>query len=146
MAELSIFNRTTQKTMEIIKLVQDEANIDDQHKAFQALRITLNTLRDRIPPDEAADLGAQLPNLLAGFYYEGWKPSTTPNKDRRKEDFLNRVREYLNEADPQLDAEHCVRCVFTVLRDIISKGEIEDILKTLPSELRDLWSTPKVNQ
>lgn len=146
MAELSIFNRTTQKSMELIQRVQEEANIEDTHNAFQAMRATLKALRDRIPMEEAVDLGAQLPNLIAGFYYEGWKPSSTPNKDRSQQEFLDRIRDYISEVDPQLDAEHSVRGVFRVLYEEISEGEIEDILKTLPSELRQLWPEQKINK
>lgn len=142
MSELAVFQSTTQKSMEFVKRVQQEANIEDPHKAFQAMRATLTTLRDRIPIEEAVDLGAQLPNLIAGFYYEGWKPSATPTKERDLNEFLDPIREYLSEVDPQLDAEHSARGVLQVLSEIISEGEIEDIMKTLPAEIRSLWPEP----
>lgn len=149
MGELAVFSRTTQKSMEIVKRVQEETNIDDPHKAFQAMKVALQTLRDRIPVEEAVNLGAQLPNLVAGFYYDGWKPAATPTKERTLQDFLDNIREYLSQVDPQLDAEHTVRGVFKVLTNIVSEGEIEDILKTLPREIRELWpqtAEEKVNK
>lgn len=139
MAELSIFTKTTQKSMELVKRVQKEAHLDDEHKAFQAMRATLKALRDRIPVEEAADLGAQLPILITGYFYEGWKPAATPTKERTQQEFLDRIRDYLPELNTQIDAEHAARSVFKVLQEVISEGEIEDILKTLPEELRTLW-------
>lgn len=139
MAEVSIFAKTTQKSMEMIKRVQEETHIEDERKAFQALRATLKALRDRITVEEAANLGAQLPNLIAGYYYEGWRPAATPKKDRSQEEFLDRIRKYLSDLNYELDAEHSARGVFRVLQKEISEGEIEDILKTLPEELRELW-------
>lgn len=142
MAELSIFAKTTQKSMEMIKHVQEETHIEDEHNAFQVMRAALKALRDRIPVEEAVNLGAQLPNLIAGYYYEGWKPAATPKKDRSKQEFLDRIRDYLPDMNIQIDAEHSARGVFKVLRKEISEGEIEDILKTLPEELRELIPEP----
>lgn len=146
MAELSIFAKTTQKSMEIIKRVQEEAHIEDEHNAFQAMRATLKALRDRIPVEEAVNLGAQLPNLIAGYYYEGWKPSATPKKDRTQQEFLDRIRDYLPDMNTQIDAEHAARGVFKVLREVVSEGEIDDILKTLPEELRELFPEYEVTR
>jgi hypothetical protein len=41
--------------------------------------------------DAVAALGAQLPMLVRGFYYEGWHPSGKPLKDRKKSEFLAHV-------------------------------------------------------
>lgn len=146
MGKLSVFDRTTQKSEILVNKVQKYTNIEDSHKAFQAMRVSLQALRDRIPTEEAVHLGAQLPNLIAGFYYDGWKPSSTPTKERTLQEFLNPIREQLNEIDPQLDAEHSVRGVFRVLNEVVSEGEIEDILKALPAELRELWPEQEVTK
>jgi uncharacterized protein (DUF2267 family) len=136
---LSVFDSTMQKTMKFINEVNEKADIQDEHKAFQALRATLHTLRDRLPVNEAVHFGAQLPRLLAGFYYEGWKNPTEPTKDRSKDAFLSHIREYMQDVDPVLNAEHLARVVFSVLNDKVSKGEIDDIQRALPEELRELW-------
>ncbi len=38
--------------------------------------------------DEVAQLGAQLPMLVRGIYYEGWDPSNKPLRGRHKRDFM----------------------------------------------------------
>ena len=64
----------------------------DKADAYKALRAVLQTLRDRLPMQEAVHFGAQLPMLLRGLYYEGWKPAQTPIKMSREE-FLQAVGE-----------------------------------------------------
>jgi uncharacterized protein (DUF2267 family) len=46
----------------------------NKHRAFQALRVTLLTLRDYLTIDEVNHLGKQLPIWLAAYYYVGWQP------------------------------------------------------------------------
>jgi uncharacterized protein (DUF2267 family) len=48
-------------------------------------------VRDRIGPENAVHLGAQLPMLIRGFYYEGWHFAGTPAKLRHMDDFLDYV-------------------------------------------------------
>lgn len=146
MGKLSVFDRTTQKSEMLVSKVQEHTNIEDPHKAFQAMRVIIQALRDRIPMEEAVHLGAQFPNLIAGYYYDGWKPSSTPTKERTLQEFLTPIRDQLQEIDPQLDAEHSVRGVFRVLNEVVSEGEIDDIIKALPSELRELWPEQEVKK
>jgi uncharacterized protein (DUF2267 family) len=63
----------------------------NRHKAYLALRATLHALRDRLTVEEVAQLGAQLPTLIRGFYYEGWDPTGKPLRVRHKEQFLARL-------------------------------------------------------
>jgi uncharacterized protein (DUF2267 family) len=111
---------------------------EDRHEAYLALRGVLHALRDRLQADEAVQLGAQLPMLVRGFYYEGWKPSSTPKRERRREQFL----QHIHEAFPrglEIDAEGIARAVFAVLAGRVSDGEIEDVKGMMPEELRELW-------
>jgi uncharacterized protein (DUF2267 family) len=139
MTSLEIFNTTLQKTNEWLDEITYELALDDRHTAYVALRGTLHALRDRLPVEEAAHFGAQLPMLVRGFYYEGWRPAREPIKMHR-EDFLLRVEEQLTGGTAQqLDSEAVVRAVFQVLSRRISKGEIGQVEQTLPKDLRDLW-------
>jgi uncharacterized protein (DUF2267 family) len=111
---------------------------EDQHKAYLALKATLHALRDRLTVAETAHLGAQLPMLIRGFYYEGWNPAGKPVKERHAEEFVAHVRDDLKK-DEAMHAEQIVRGVFRMLAKRVSEGEIEDIKHVLPPELRALW-------
>jgi uncharacterized protein (DUF2267 family) len=60
----------------------------DPERAYHALRSVLHALRDRLHPDEAAGLAAQLPLLLRGSFYEGWHPAGKPVRSRSAGELL----------------------------------------------------------
>jgi uncharacterized protein (DUF2267 family) len=133
-----VFDKAVQQAHGWIKDLMYELNLEDSAKTYQMLRVTLHTLRDRILPHEAVHLGAQLPMLLRGSYYDGWKMSKKPLKLKTKEELFAHIKESYNVPLP-VDAELLVRAVFKLLRHRVSTGEIEDIEATLPEKLRELW-------
>lgn len=135
---LPVFEHTLARTNEWLSDVAVALDTDDQHRAYQALRATLHALRDRITPEEAAQLGAQLPLLLRGTFYEGWHPAHKPLKERHVEQFLDHIHVDI----PDADAEEIARAVFGVLNVRVSAGEIEDVVGVLPAGVRDLWPEP----
>lgn len=135
---LEIFNPTLQKTHTWLKELMEELDWQDEHKAYLALRAVLQVLRDRLTVEEAAQLGAQLPMLIRGFYYEGWRPTGKPTKERHQEEFLAHVKNFFKN-DDRVIPERLVRAVFKVLARRVTKGEIEDIKHVLPRELEGLW-------
>ncbi len=132
------FGRTVQKTNEWLGELRKDLGWDDQHKTYSGLRAVLHTLRDRLTVEEAVELGAQLPMLVRGFYYEGWRPAGKPLKERHRDEFLARVERELGRRQGQ-DVEPLVRAVFRLLDHRITAGEIEDIKGILPREVRTLW-------
>ena len=136
---LEIFDTTLQKTHVWLNEVMQELGWEDERpRAYQALRTVLHALRDRLTVEEALHLGAQLPMLIRGFYYEGWKPTGKHVKGRHKEEFLAPIKDCFRN-DESIDPEEIVRAVFRVLSQRITEGEIEDIKHLLPPELRGLW-------
>jgi uncharacterized protein (DUF2267 family) len=115
-----------------------ELGSQDRHLAYVALRATLHALRDRLTIEEAVHLGAQLPMLIRGFYYEGWTLSGKPGREHRA-GFLSAVRECFG-PDVALDPERVARAVLKVLAHHVTAGEIEDVKQLLPKDLRDLWT------
>ena len=89
---LDAFDTTLQKTAVWLKEIMAEFGSKDRHLAYLALRATLHALRDRLTVEEAVHLGAQLPMLVRGFYYEGWTPSGKPVKVK-KAGFLVAIRD-----------------------------------------------------
>jgi uncharacterized protein (DUF2267 family) len=107
-------------------------------KAYLALRTVLHTLRDRLTAEEAIQLAAQLPVLIRGSYYEGWKLKRKPVKERHKEEFLEHVKTAFKD-DVTVDPERVTRAVLRVLDRRTSAGEIKDVKHMLPKSLRKLW-------
>ena len=134
-----IFDGTLQKTQ--IWLNELMAELDwkgKPEKSYFALRTVLHALRDRLTVEEAVQLGAQLPMLVRGFYYEGWTLKGKPHKERHKQDFLDHVRDAFKD-DVTVRPESVVRAVFRVLERHTSDGEIEDVKHSLPKAILELW-------
>ena len=137
--DVEMFDNTLQKTNGWLKDLSNELDWENRQKTYLALRAVLQVLRDRLPVEEVAQLGAQLPMLVRGFYYEGWDPTGKPLKERHKDDFLRHIEVHFRNED-LIDPEKVVRAVFKLLTKRISEGEIEDVKHILPAELRRLWT------
>jgi len=68
---LDVFDRTVQAANLWLKELMDALGWDDRYQAYEGLRTTLHALRDRLTLEEMAQLGAQVPLLIRGVYYEG---------------------------------------------------------------------------
>jgi uncharacterized protein (DUF2267 family) len=134
---LEVFDRTIHKTNIWLKDLMEILGCTDRQEAYAALRATLHALRDRLTIEETAQLAAQLPMLIRGFYYEGWDPTGKPLKDRHRDEFLARIQRELERYE--IEPEQVARAVFQVVANRISEGEIEDVEHVLPREIRDLW-------
>lgn len=134
------FGKTKQKADEWLNELAADLFLEDRAKALTALRGGLHALRDRLTPDEAVQLGAQLPMLIRGLYYEGWTPRDTPIKVRTKDGFLELVQRPFHPSDPTLDPESVARAVLDLLSRHVSAGEIEDVKRILPKPIEALWS------
>ncbi len=136
MTGLDTFDRTIHRTNQWMHELMELLGWRDKHKAYIAMKATLHALRDRMTVDEVAQLGAQLPMLVRGFYYEGWDPSDKPLKERHKTQFLARIAREFAEYDPEAVA----RAVFQVLLRHVSEGELDEVKHLMPSELQELWA------
>lgn len=137
MTGLDAFDTTLQESNVWLKDIMDEEGWKDRRRAYKALRSVLHLLRDRLPVGEVAQLGAELPMLIRGIYYEGWEPSKNPRK-RTREAFLSYVAENFQN-DPDINPEEVIKGVFFVISSHVSEGEIKDIKNSLPSDLKRLW-------
>lgn len=135
---LAVFDETVQLSNVWLNELMHELDWDDKPRTYRMLRATLHALRDRLTPHEAVHLGAQLPMLLRGVYYENWHMKDAAPAERTKEAFFDHVYAKLR-GDPAMDAEEPVREVFKLLARKISPGEIEDVKNILPAEVRALW-------
>ena len=139
---LESFDRTLQDTHIWLNELMEALHTDDRQRAYQTLKAVLHGLRDRLTPEEAVQLGAQLPMLVRGFYYEGWRLSDVPVRVRSRDDFLEHMRDHLKEVyrqDPGFSVEQAVEAVFAVISRHVTAGEIGDVLQQLPTDVLDMW-------
>jgi len=136
-----VWDKTLAKSNEWLKELGAELGWQDANAILLALRSVLHALRDRLPPNEAADLAAQMPLLIKGVFFDGWRPSATPVKVRTRGEFINMVMQPLARGFPQPDPDRVIRAVFRLLAEHVSEGEIRDVRLVLPAELAEFWPT-----
>src|SRR3954471_18773404 len=96
---LDVFDRTIHLTNAWLDEMM-EVLPDDKQLAWHALGAVLRTIRDRVPLNLAAHLGAQLPLLVRGAYYDQWRPSDHPQTWRSSEDWFARISTQLGSIKP----------------------------------------------
>ena len=109
----------------------------DRTRAYSALIASLHALRDCLRQSAAIYLGAQLPALLRGLYYEGWHPASRVTAKSRGA-FLERIHDSLYR-DPGVDAEQVARAMFALLVARLPAAEVEDAKASTPHEIHNLW-------
>ena len=137
---LPTFDNTVQTTNTWLNDLMLELGKDDRHLAYAAMRSVLHALRDRLTVEHASALGAQLPMLVRGFYYEGYKPHGKPTRERRKDQFLAKIRREMRRG-PALnvaDSELMAKAVLHTVKRHLGDGTMDRLRKTLPKELREL--------
>ena len=133
---LEILETTVQKTHQWIDALAEEAHMDT-HTAYQVLRAVLHTLRDRLPAQEVAHFGAQLPILVRGIFYEGWTPADAPIRLNR-EAFLQRISTEVS-CSRIIDPVAATENVLNVMNHFLGAGELDKIAGILPPELRSMF-------
>src|SRR5262249_49251327 len=102
--------RWLHELMEKLQLAPEDAG-----RALHALRAGLHAIRDRLPIAEAVHLGAQLPVLVRGLYYDGFRLTNDPGKIRSKAEMLERVQHEIG-ADRQLAPVAVLSAVISLLQ------------------------------
>jgi uncharacterized protein (DUF2267 family) len=96
-------------------------------------------LEQRLIPNEAQHLEAQLPSHLRALLAEMPRVSTRPIKFGH----LDLIEWLANDLScPVLEAERRARAVFQTVRHKISVGEADDVAAELPEDLALLWRHP----
>ncbi len=132
--DVDVIDTTVQKTYRWIDEISEELGGLGRREAYRDLRAFLQTLRDRLTVDLASELGAQLPMLVRGIYYEAWDPSRAPVK-MRAEEF---VEVFIERAvlPPEREPLAALKAAARVLGRHVSEGETENVLLSLPTEIR----------
>ncbi|MFO7798213.1 DUF2267 domain-containing protein [Rhodohalobacter sp.] len=106
--------------------------------AYGCLKAVLHTLRDRTTIEEVFQLSAQLPVLIRGIYFEGYKPFGKPDK-LNAEEFMSRIRADMGNSNP-ITAEEAFRVILEMLYDRTSTGEMDDIRGQMPKAIQNIWN------
>lgn len=108
--------------------------------AFRCLRVAFHVLRDHLPVSEAAALAAQLPMLLRGAFYEGWRPAHKPARVHTVHELYEEVSRGLADGLAASPPD-VMRAAFVLLDERITSGEIAKIRHILPQPFRELWAS-----
>jgi uncharacterized protein (DUF2267 family) len=136
---LDVFDKTLQTTNIWLSQIMDAIGVD-RRLAWHVLGATLRVLRDRLGPGLAAHLGAQLPLLVRGLYYDQWSPQEKPSKLRSADEFLEEVARAIGDVRP-INVQKAVQAVFATIAEHIESGQVEKVRDALPRSVRDLWPT-----
>lgn len=138
---LEVMDRTVHDTNSWLKRISEELGHPDRQMAYHAFKGVSHALRDRLTVEEAHHLGAQLPTLVRGIFFEGYRPADKPLKYRDRGPFLESVTRELDAAGGQ-NPEAATRAVFAVLSEELDGGEVEHVRQMLPESVRELWAEP----
>jgi len=137
MSEIEELSGAVKATQEWVDDLMRRLGWHDRERVYLVLLASLHALRDAVARDEAVYIGAQLPSLLRGFYYEGWHPGAR-QAPRGRAAFLERIHDGVHR-DPGVDAEEVARAVFALLAARLPAAELEDAKAATPKPLHNLW-------
>jgi uncharacterized protein (DUF2267 family) len=135
---LDVFDKSLQTTNIWLDEIMSAVGPDRQ-LAWHVLGAVLHTIRDRVPAELAFHLGAQLPLIIRGAYYDQWQLRREPERYRSLDEFLDRIGFALRGARP-VNRLKAVQAVFSVLSRHVTLGQIEKVREALPDDVRSLWS------
>lgn len=138
---LEVIDHSVHLSHEWINELAERLEWSSKRSTLRLLRITMRHLRDHLHVNELAQMSAQMPILMRGLFFEGWVPKITPIKERNASDFIAFITDQMGVAEEYHGRED-IKCVFDLLNNRISKGEIEDVRASLPTGIRDLWPAP----
>ena len=131
------FDKFAQEGNKFVNELAEDLGRNRQDTAL-LLRSTLHALRDRVPVELAAHLGAELPMLVRGTYYDQYRPEAQPAHYRTRAEFLEHVEAGFGPVRP-IDPEAATRAVFATLEKHVPHGQLEKVRHSLPEEVRTMW-------
>jgi len=137
---LEVFDKTLHTTNIWLDEVMDTVG-PDRKVAWHVLGAVIRTLRDRLPLPVAANLGAQLPLIVRGAYFDQFRPDHHAERIDTVEAFIAHVTADLGHIRP-VNVLLATHAVLAVLMRHVSAGQIEKVKECLPTHLRSLWSQP----
>jgi uncharacterized protein (DUF2267 family) len=141
---IAAFDRTIQKTNIWIKELMQEMGWQNRERTYGVLRACLHSTRDILTNEEVTQFGAQLPTLLRGAYFDGWKSRTGPIRIKTVEEFYDLVFQHLGAAQKHFSDDEIrafTHAYFNVATKHVSSGEMLDVKAGLPKKVQNLIPT-----
>ena len=136
-------SHAVQQTQEWLKDLASRPPFEVEEQAYSYLRAVLHALRDRLTVDQAAHFSAQLPMLVRGVYWEGWRPVLAPNDFKTQQEFFDHVQSSLGPAlgASRADLAAGTQTVLDFLVERVDPGEMRHVVSSLPKHIRELFAT-----
>ena len=135
---LESIDHSVHLTHEWINELAERLGWVSKRSAWRLMRVVLHRIRDHLLIDEVAQFSAQLPLLVRGAFFEGWVPKHTPIKERHAADFTGAIDLLMADVEEYRGKQDIV-CVFALINNRISDGEVTDVRRCLPEDIRGLW-------
>jgi uncharacterized protein (DUF2267 family) len=133
-------NQATQQAHDWLRDLAGREPFQNHDQAYSLLRAVLHTVRDRLTAEEVAHLGSQLPMIVRGFYFEGWRPALAPNDFSTIEAFLERVRSCLGTGTAMdVNLREATLETLRFLADHVDSGEMRHVVNQMPAEIKTLF-------
>lgn len=127
------------KYQDFVARVRERGEYDSAAEAQRVISVVVTCLAERLEPDEAHQLGAQLPTELRDFLGStvggGLRFGVT--------EFLQKVSD--GTGATERTAEWDASAVLSTIADAVSGGELNDVLTQLPSGYASLFGRPGVS-
>lgn len=135
----------TQQTQEWLKELTETQGFQSEEQAYSFLRAVLHAVRDRLTVNEAVHLGQQLPMMIRGAYFEGWKPAMAPNDFDTEGEFMAHVRNSLHETNEggDMEVERGSRAILAYLDGRLHGGTLRHVKQQLPPQIEGLFPTTR---
>ena len=138
-----IFEDATKDATLLLHQVAAELQTEDLNKAGRIFRAVLQSIRDRLPVQDAIQFASQLPTLWKGIYFDQYEPDRVPVAIRDSQDWINYIRSknaFAADNDFQQDEEISAsfRAVFQVLQRTMTDGHLQKVRASLNEEIQEL--------
>lgn len=127
------FDTAVQKGNIWLKDIERAGGLRSRFQAYAVLRSVLHALRDCLPPAEAVKFSAQMPLMIKGVFFDGWKVTPKPTRMTRAE-FDACVRRGLKE-EGGVEPATALKAVLSALCLHLSPSVIDTIEPVLPREV-----------
>jgi uncharacterized protein (DUF2267 family) len=127
----------------LLQEVATELKTEDMNKAGRIFRAVLQSIRDRLPVQEAVQFASELPIFWKGIYFDQYDPNKPPVKVHDAQEWINYIRNknaFAANNDFQQDEEIVAsfRAVFQVLQRHLEDSQLQKVKDSLHQDIQEI--------